>query len=373
MAKSTKSLSDAVSKEIKSKFSLGNFKDKKGLSSNVKFKEQQYIKFSPAVQKALTIEGICTGQVNVVRGFSDSGKTTLLIEVAVEAQKMGILPVIIITEMKNDMGHWKNMGFELTETRDSDNDDNVTYEGQFLYVDRSSINCIEDISEFILDILDEQKKGNLPYDLLFLWDSVGSLPCKMSIEQNKNSPMWNAGAMATQFGNFVNQRFPMSRKADQPYTNTLFVVNKTGVQPALTPMSQPRMTNKNGDTMYWDAALVVTFGNVTNSGTSKLKATKNGKSVDWAKRTKIAVDKYHLKEGWTTKSTVIMTPNGFIEDTPASVDKYKKQYAKTWFKDIKDISELKFEEDFSEWDESGNISELLESINEKETEFDTEE
>ncbi len=364
MTKQTKSLSAAVSAEIKSKFNLDSFKDKKGLNSNVKFKEQQWIKFTPAVQKALSLQGIPTGQVNVVRGFSDSGKTTLLIEIAIEAQKMGILPVIIITEMKNSMEHWKNMGFELTETKDPENNDNVSYGGQFIYVDRSSINCIEDISEFILDILNEQKKGNLPYDLLFLWDSVGSLPCKMSVDQNKNNPMWNAGAMAVQFGNFVNQRFPMSRKAEYPYTNTLFVINKTGVQPALTPMSQPKMTNKNGDTMYWDAALVITFGNVTNSGTSKLKAIKNGKSVDWAKRTKIAVDKYHLKEGWTTKSTVIMTPNGFIEDTPAAVEKYKKQYAKTWFTDVKDLSEIKYEEDFSEWDESGNVSELLESINE---------
>jgi len=77
----------------------------------------------------------------------------------------------------------------------------------------------------MIDILDEQSKGNLPYDLLFLWDSVGSIACRMSIEQGKNNPMWNAGAIATQFGNFINQQFPLSRKEKYPYTNTFFVIN----------------------------------------------------------------------------------------------------------------------------------------------------
>ncbi len=47
---------------------------------------------------------------------------------------------------------------------------------------------VEDIATFIIDLLTEQKKGNLPYDLLFIWDSVGSIPCDMSINQGKNNP-----------------------------------------------------------------------------------------------------------------------------------------------------------------------------------------
>ena len=40
--------------------------------------------------------------------------------------------------------------------------------------------------------------------------------------------------------------------------------------------------DKGGDTMFFDASLVVTFGNITNSGTSKIKATKDGKDVEFA-------------------------------------------------------------------------------------------
>ena len=52
----------------------------------------------------------------------------------------------------------------------------------------------------------------------------------MSIDQGKNNPMWNAGAIATQFGNFVNQKIVLSRKEDQKYTNTFLIINKTGAE-----------------------------------------------------------------------------------------------------------------------------------------------
>jgi hypothetical protein len=295
------------------------------------------------------------GHVTIARGGSDTGKTSLLVEVAVAAQKMGILPVFIITEMKWDFDHAKKMGLEV-ETVDEETGEILDYQGFFLYADRSSLGTIEDVASFIADLLDEQSKGKLPYDLLFLWDSVGSIPCEMSVKQNNNNPMWNAGAMATQFGNFINQKFPMSRKEQYPYTNTLFVINKTGVQPALTPMSQPKMTNKGGNAMYWDASIVITFGNVTNSGTSKIKAVKNGKNVEFAKRTKIAIDKIHADCGIATSSTVIVTPHGFINDDPNAIKEYKKKYASEWFEGVTNVDDLQIVEDNSEWEESSNIS-----------------
>jgi hypothetical protein len=276
---------------------------------------------------------------------------------------MGILPVFIITEMKWDFAHAQTMGLELDAVPDEETGEVINYKGFFIYVDRSSLNTIEDVSAFIADTLNDQAKGKLPYDLLFLWDSVGSIPCEMSVKQGNNNPMWNAGAMATQFGNFINQQFPLSRKEKYPYTNTFFVINKTGVQPALTPMSQPRMTNKGGNAMYWDASLVITFGNVTNSGTSKIKAVKNGKNVEFAKRTKIAIDKIHADCGVATSSTVVATPHGFISDEDNAIKAYKKQHANQWFEGLTNIDELQIVEDNSEWDESSKISPMIEIDN----------
>jgi hypothetical protein len=306
------------------------------------------------------------GHITIARGGSDTGKTTLMIETAVNAQKMGILPVFIITEMKWDFAHAQKMGFQCEAEADEATGEVINYKGFFLYVDRSTLNSIEDVAAFMADILDEQKKGNLPHDLLFLWDSVGSIPCDMSIEQGKNNPMWNAGAMATQFGNFINQKIPLSRKESYQFTNTFFVINKTGVQPALTPMSQPRMTNKGGNTMYWDASIVITFGNVTNSGTSKIHAQHKGKKVEFAKRTKIAIDKIHADCGIATTSTVIVTPHGFIPDDKDDEKAYKAAHAHEWFGEGVKIDEIKVTEDNSEWEESSKISPMIEIDNDDE-------
>jgi hypothetical protein len=364
MAKAKSSLSEVVSASLKGGFDLDKFKKSKFLDQSSKFKKQRWLTFSPALRDALSIPGIPLGHVFVARGGSDTGKTTLLIEAAVEAQKQGILPVFIITEMKWDFSHAQKMGFQCEAVPDDATGEVVDYKGFFLYVDRSSLNTIEDVSHFIADILSEQKDGKLPHDLLFLWDSVGSIPCEMSVKQGNNNPMWNAGAMATQFGNFINQQFPLSRKESYPYTNTLFIINKTGVQPALTPMSQPRMTNKGGNSMYWDATIVATFGNVTNSGTSKISVQHKGKKVEFAKRTKIAIDKIHADYGIATASTVLVTPHGFIPDTPEAIKEYKKTYAHEWFNEAIDVSDLVQLEDNSEWEESSKISPIIEIDNE---------
>jgi len=364
MAKAKSSLSEVVSASLKGGFDLDKFKKSKFLDQSSKFKKQRWLTFSPALRDALSIPGIPLGHVFVARGGSDTGKTTMLIEAAVEAQKQGILPVFIITEMKWDFSHAQKMGFQCEAVPDDATGEVVDYKGFFLYVDRSSLNTIEDVSHFIADILSEQKDGKLPHDLLFLWDSVGSIPCEMSVKQGNNNPMWNAGAMATQFGNFINQQFPLSRKESYPYTNTLFIINKTGVQPALTPMSQPRMTNKGGNSMYWDATIVATFGNVTNSGTSKISVQHKGKKVEFAKRTKIAIDKIHADYGIATASTVLVTPHGFIPDTPEAIKEYKKTYAHEWFNEAIDVSDLVQLEDNSEWEESSKISPIIEIDNE---------
>jgi hypothetical protein len=352
------SLMEAVSKELKSNFDLNKFKEKKSLGGNVKFKEQTWIPFSPAMQDALSIPGIAMGHINIVRGASNTGKTTTSIEAAVSAQKMGILPILIITEMKHSWEHWRTMGFEINEVLDKEGNI-IDYDGFFIYKDRGKLSSIEDVADFMVDILDEQAKGNLPYDLLFLWDSVGSIACRMSIDQGRNNPMWNAGAIATQFGNFINQRIILSRKEESKYTNTFLIINKTGVAPAEGPMARPRMTNKGGNTFYYDASLCITFGNITNSGTSKIKATKDKKDVEFALRTKVACDKNHVN-GITTKNTVISTVHGFIADDPKEVNKYKKDHSHEWA-DILGKGEYKTVEDNSEWDEKADISDIVES------------
>jgi hypothetical protein len=323
------SLSQVVSESLKKSFDIDSFKRSKFLDQSVKFKPQRWIPLSKAFQDVLSLPGIPIGHISLLRGHSDTGKTTAMLEAAVAAQKMGILPVFIVTEMKWNWEHAVAMGFEIESVVDKETGEIIDYKGFFLYVDRGSLNTIEDVAAFMADLLNEQAKGNLPYDLLFLWDSVGSVPCRLSIDSNKNNNEWNAGAMSQQFGNFINQKITLSRKENQPYTNTFVAVNKVWVAKPMVPMEMPKLKNKGGDTMFFDASLVVTFGNVTNSGTSKIKATKDGKDVEFAKRTKVSVDKNHIT-GIQTKGVVVMTVHGFIEDDKKAIDDYKKQHSENW-------------------------------------------
>ena len=332
MARKKKSLTEAVSAEIQSNFNLDAFKEKKGLKQNIKFKDQEWIPLSQAFQDVTSIPGIPMGHIVLLRGHSDTGKTTAMIEAAVSAQKRKILPVFIITEMKWNWEHATQMGMDVKEVRDPDTNEVLNYEGNFLYVDRETIHSIEDVAGFILDLIDEQKKGNLPYDLLFLWDSIGSVPCEMSLKSNKNNNEWNAGAMSTQFGNNVNQRITLSRKESSPFTNTLVCINKVWTAKAESPMGKPKLMNKGGFAMWFDSTFVVTFGNISNAGTSKIKAIKDGKQVEFAKRVNLQIDKNHIN-GVTTRGKIVMTPHGFINDNDKELKEYKNENAQAW-KDI---------------------------------------
>ena len=321
MARTKKTLGEAVSKEIQSNFNLDAFKTKKGLKSNIKFKDQEWIPLSQAFQDVTSIPGIPMGHIVLLRGHSDTGKTTALLEAAVSAQKRNILPVFIITEMKWSWDHAKMMGMDIKEVVDEDTGEVVNFEGNFIYVDRETINSIEDVAGFILDLVDEQKKGNLPYDLLFLWDSIGSVPCEMSIKSNKNNNEWNAGAMSTQFGNSVNQKITLSRKESSPYTNTLVCINKVWTLKAESPMGKPKLMNKGGYAMWFDSTFVVTFGNVMSAG----------KQVEFAKRVNVQIDKNHIN-GVTTRGKIVMTPHGFINDSDRELKDYKDARKEDWAK-----------------------------------------
>ena len=319
--KISKSLSAAVSAEIKSKFDLNKFKSSKGLDKNVKFKEQQWIPLSPAFQAIAGVPGIPMGHISLLRGHSDTGKTTALLEAAVACTKYGITCIYYYRD-EMELGTCSSNGVKVNLIKD-DEGNVIDYEGNFIYVDRETLHTIEDVAAFIMDLQNEQKKGNLPYDISFLLGFIGSIPCAMSVEKLKNNNEWNAGAMSTQFGNTVNQSIVMSRKESSPYTNTLIAVNKVWTAKAESPMGQPKMMNKGGMAMWYDATFVVTFGNISNAGTSKIKAIKGGKQVEWGKRTNLQIDKNHVN-GMQSRGKIVMTNHGFIEDTDKDKNAYKK-------------------------------------------------
>lgn len=326
-----KNIKGAVSSALnKSKdgFDLEKFKESRNLTTD-SMKPQTYLKVSDAFSEATGLKGIPEGQVTVIRGHSDTGKSALGIEAIVSAQKAGKLPVLIITEMKFSWEHARMMGFEFEEIADPDTGEIVSYKGNFIYTDLDKVATIEKIAEFMADLMDEQDKGKLPYDLVFLWDCAGTIPCQQSIDSKSQNNEWAAAAMSRNFGNYIDQRIMASRKSNRQYTNTFIVVNKIWVDKPATYGALPTVKSKGGNALFSDAAVVILFGNVTNSGTSKIKAQKNGRDVEFAKRTKVTIEKEHIK-GLTSAAKILITPHGFILDDKKQIDLYKKEHASEW-------------------------------------------
>lgn len=324
-------IKSAVTQAVTGKFdkaSLEKFKKAKNLNNTAAFKKQTWIPFSPALNKALGLPGVPEGQVTLLRGLSDTGKTTAMCEAATEAQKRGKLVVLIINEMKFSFDHLKKFGFETDEEVDEETGE-IIHTGFFIYADRLMLPTIETTGKFILDLIQEQEAGKLNYDLFICVDSFGSLPSDMSYSTGKNDGRWNSMCMNLTFSSFINFKFPASRRLSSKFTNTMLAVNKQGIKLPATQMEKPKRTAKGGTSLYFDAGLVIDFGGVSDALTSKIEAEKNKNTVTFAKRTRVSIDKNHITNSHIA-AKIIMTDYGFIEDTPSAINKYKEAHKHEW-------------------------------------------
>jgi hypothetical protein len=308
----------------KKEFSLDSISDR--FSSKTKYKPDRFIDLGKVFQQATGVPGPAIGHLNVFLGHSDTGKTTALIKSAIWCQKNNILPIFIITEKKWSFKHAQLMGFDCTENAPGD------WSGFFIFKD--DFEYIEQITDYMNEILDVQAKENWskdgkPLDICFLWDSVGSIPCKMTFD-GKGGKMHNASVLADKIGMGLNGRITGSRKETSTHTNTLIIVNQPWVELPDSPMGQPRIKMKGGEAIYLNSTLIFLFGSQKNAGTNKLKATKNGRSINYGTRSKISILKNHVNGIGYQDGKVIVTPHDFIEDSKEAEKDYKDQYADYW-------------------------------------------
>jgi hypothetical protein len=199
-------------------------------------------------------------------------------------------------------------------------------------------------------MLDAQEKGDLPYNLLFLWDSVGSIPCKMTFE-GKGGKMHNASALADKIGMGIHSRISKSKKEDYPYYNTMVVVNQPWVDLPDNPFGQPEIKAKGGEALWLASSLVFLFGNQKKAGINHITATKNGRTISYAIRTKVSIIKNHVNGLGYKDGKIIAVPQGYISDTKEALEQYKKQYSNYWNAILSGTGEILIDESESEIDE----------------------
>jgi len=303
---------------------------RKKFSSSDKYKEQKYFDLGEAFQKSTGLPGPAMGQINMLLGHSDTGKTTALIKTAVDAQKKNVLPVFIITEQKFSFEHAKQMGLDaeyIEEVDEKTGEISAYWDGFLLY--KLGFDYIEQAFDYVTEILDAQKSGEIPYDIVFLWDSIGTIPCQMSFD-GKGGNQHTARVISEKWGMGLAQRITSSRKESFPYTNTMIFVNQPWVALPDNPFGQPTIQPKGGNSIYLSCALVFLFGNQKSSGVSKLSATNKGRKVNFAIRTKVGIHKNHMNGLGYADNKILATTHGFIEDDKKAIDEYKSDNKDYW-------------------------------------------
>ncbi len=296
-----------------------NFKEK--FSSKTKYKETSFYYCGESFLNACGLPGPVMGGINMFLGHSNTAKTTAMILAAVDAQKKGHLPVFVITEKKWSWEHAVELGLEATKNEDGE------WEGNFIFND--SFDYIEQATDFVNSVLDAQEKGEIPYSILFLWDSIGSIPCKMTFE-GKGGKMHNASVLSDKIGMGIHSRISKSKKDEYPYYNTLVVVNQPWVDLPDNPFGQPEIKAKGGEALWLASSLVFLFGNQKKAGINHITATKNGRTVSYAVRTKVSILKNHVNGVQFKDGKIVSVPQGFIDDDKDAIEKYKKEFSSYW-------------------------------------------
>lgn len=336
-------------KEIK-KFDIGAFK-KKISSAPVADKPMEWIIMPKAFQDALHIPGIPAGYMSGVRGWSDTGKSTIKNCLIAAAQKQGILPIIFETEGNFDFKYAIDCGMEATPVsgvnEETGEETIVDYDGNFILFNNAAI-CdycgdmdystgtkkstkrtvavIEDIAYIINDLLDKQDAGELPMPLLFVWDSVGSIGSWKSYTSKAGNNMFDAGALSVAFNNIINARIPGSRSQNSQYTNTFFVVNKIWLDSMNSVGGAASIENKGGKSFFYAMRLLLHVGGVAKAGTKRLKATYKGNDYQYGVVSKISIAKNQLPTPFnvTYAGTICCVHNGLCGEK--ELDNYKKTY-----------------------------------------------
>ena len=124
----------------------------------------------------------------------------------------------------------------------------------------------------------------------------------------------------------------------------MIVIVQPWVQLPDSPFGQATIQPKGGQALYLAASLVFLFGNQKSSGVSHITATKNGRTISYATRTKISILKNHVNGLAYKDSKIIAVPHGYIADTKESLDKYKKEYSGYWNAILSGTGEITLDE-----------------------------
>jgi hypothetical protein len=264
-------------------------------------------------QKATGLKGIPLGFSSMMYGLSDSGKTDILLKVAQEAVKQGILPKLIITENKLDETRLKEHGLIPKE--------NCILE--------ESLTTLEDVYDDISITVEDVKKGKLPMDVMILWDSVAGTPSKESFEIDKDGriskkygPQKNASVIGY-FNPIIAKRIASTREMLCDHSVGLLMLNQAYKNMPAFPGAPTETVPNGGEKIWYPLALSIEI----KEG-KRLKLTIDGQNRDVGLITKLKTKKNHIN-GHYCEGEILLGGSEMLETDQKSIDAFKEEYKKS--------------------------------------------
>jgi len=355
----------------KNAFSIKDFKKNNLKVTPVAEKPMEWFIMPKGFSDATGLPGIPKGWFSGCYGWNSTGKSTIKNCLIAAAQRQNTLPVIFETESNFDFKYAIDCGMQATpvygdvEVEDVDSETGeitthtekqiIDYEGDFILFTneamceycgdmdystmtrkstKRTVALIEDIAYIINDLLDKQESGELPIDLLFVWDSVGSVTSWKSHSSKVGNNMFDASSISTAFNTIVNTRIPSSRSQKSKYTNTFFIVNKIW-DSSMATMGKPSVKLKGGNSFEYALRLLIACGKIITSGVKKLEATVKGEKYEYGTVAPISIKKNHLPSPFNLSRDGMLycTSNGIIAED--EIDSYKKKILPTIIQQLK--------------------------------------
>ena len=334
-------------KEVKS-FNINDFKKGLNLPTTAE-KPMEWFVMPRGFQEATGLPGIPKGWFSGCYGWNSTGKSTIKNCLIASAQKQGVLPVIFETESNMDMNYLIACGGEATPIMGVDEETGeekvMDYEGNFILFNNETmceycgdmdystmtrkstkrkVAVVEDIAFIMNDFLDKQERGELPVELLFVWDSVGSIGSWKSYQSKVGNNMFDANSISVAFQSIVNTRIPSSRSQNAAYTNSFFIVNKIW-DSSMATMGKPSVKLKGGVSFEYALRALWACGKIITSGVKKLEAVVKGEKYEYGTVAPIAMKKNHLPTPYnvTREGMLYCVGCGIIAED--EIDSYKKK------------------------------------------------
>jgi RecA/RadA recombinase len=299
-------------KTMSKKFDLDSYKKSIKVADTV-LKKDNFVVLDECLQAVMGMPGIPLGHITQVFGKSDSGKTSLMFHAAAQAQKQGVLPVMVITEGKVDWDRAKAMGF--------DKDSAIVEE---------NLEYLEDVFKFIDKILADVEMGELPQDTLILWDSVGNTLSRDEVIINKDgttekkATMMKAAKVITENLRVLSHKVSNTRKISYPKSVGVLIVNQAYTRPPTFAGGKPALVPYGGDAIWFRSSLVL-----KTAKAKKLTAGVEGSKVGFGIISKITVDKNHLTN-LAHSGEFIITADAVIPNESKALKDYKESHKETW-------------------------------------------